>query len=174
MTTPRKLPKHGTVPRYRIELKQGTPCDKCRAANSLARRQYRAAAKKRSGPRILTLVPDTHPEHTNEVTAPTSDQSSKNDDTDPALGDMETAVKADLAEKSSTVAFHRSLEAMALTLAREVDSAESKASKASSIKQMYEVLKALRGEEGNGEQGTDALLELFNQPLPGMSTTDRD
>lgn len=86
---------------------------------------------------------------------------------------MEQAVLDDIRETQSRVPFHNSLEKMALALAREVDAGESKASKATAIRQLYEVLTKLRGEEGDGDgdSSTDALLEAINGPLvPGMPT----
>lgn len=90
---------------------------------------------------------------------------------------MENAVQQDIAETASTVPFHHSLETMAIALAREIDAPDSKASKSASTKQLYDVLKSLRGEEGDGgDQGAlKTFLDKLNVPLiPEMPTKVRN
>ena len=81
---------------------------------------------------------------------------------------MERAVASDLVEidESERVPFHRSLSALALQLAREVDGSTAATARASSSKQLFEVLKALRsGKEVDVSSALDIVLEDFGLPL---------
>jgi hypothetical protein len=86
---------------------------------------------------------------------------------------MELAVQQDIDETGSDVPFHHSLETMALALAREIDNPDSKASKSASTKQLYDVLKSLRGEgDADGDKGyLEAFIAEISVPLvPGLQT----
>lgn len=66
----RQPPAHGTVRRYRLELKDGTVCAMCRSANSKAKAEEREARKVRSAHPSLSIVPDPQSEPTVPPTAP--------------------------------------------------------------------------------------------------------
>ncbi|MEP6477838.1 MAG: hypothetical protein ABJB03_00475 [Rhodoglobus sp.] len=170
MVASKKIPAHGTVARYRIELRNKTVCEKCRAANSRARKVARDRAKKAAGTGHLTLVPDTQSEHT-----PPAADTQSTDDAEPEPGPMETAVVEDLAEITAAeqVPFHRSLSALALVLAREADVAQSATARGGASRQLFEVLKSLRTrKEGDGNTALDIVLSDFGDPLvpPGPAT----
>lgn len=70
-------PPHGTVRRYRIELKAGNPCERCRAANSQARAKQRANRRARDNRAGIHIVDGTQPgtqprAHTADDTRPTA------------------------------------------------------------------------------------------------------
>lgn len=63
-----QLPRHGTLRRYRLELKTDAgPCDRCKAANSKAKANERANRKARERRAQLSLVPDPQDEPTTEA-----------------------------------------------------------------------------------------------------------
>lgn len=57
MGTP-KLPAHGTVRRYRIELRDNEVCERCRAANTKAKAAERANRRARDNRADMHLVED--------------------------------------------------------------------------------------------------------------------
>lgn len=65
-----KLPRHGTLRRYKLELAEGQTCDKCRAANSRAKAQERANKKAREQRSGLHIVDDPPVDPTNDPTEP--------------------------------------------------------------------------------------------------------
>jgi len=63
-----KLPRHGTIRRYKLELAEGQTCEKCRAANSRAKAAERANKKAREQRAGLHIVPDPPSAPTDEPT----------------------------------------------------------------------------------------------------------
>lgn len=172
MTTGKKrttLPRHGTVARYRLELKTGKACDKCKAANSKARADYRQRAKKPPARPHLTIVPDTQTEDTPH-TADTAEPPAKgDDDKDPEPGPLEKALREDLATISEfeRVPFFNSLSAIATERAKEADKSESATARSAATRQLFEVLKSLRSKKEGENSGSalDIVLEDFGLPL---------
>lgn len=179
MTSRTKLPAHGTVQRYRLELKQKSagngkgPCDRCRAANSERAKHARTnaeASRRRAG---MGIVPDVTPEgHTDVAASDTLKSSGRR-----SIGTMEQAVEDDIDEidESMQVPFHRSLSALAMELAREIDEpATSATARRDARKQLFEVLRSLRTQkEGGDGSALTVLLEQagFGAPLvPGRSS----
>jgi hypothetical protein len=173
--TPRpKLPAHGTVQRYRAELadqkagKGKGPCDRCRAANSERAKTARvnAAAKARRAQMVI-VEPVTDSGQT-EVSQPAAKSTA---DRKRKIGVMETAVQADIDEidVSLQVPFHRSLTALAIELAQEIDEpATAAAARRDARKQLFEVLRSLRTQkEGDDGSALNVLLEQagFGVPL---------
>jgi hypothetical protein len=177
-------PKHGTVQRYRLELKERRagngpgPCDRCRAANSNRAKRSRAdaaALRRRAGFSIVDEVTEsvtsgvTQDDET-ENTADTSPAKSG----DPTPGPMEQAVEADIGEISTDmrVPFHRSLSVLALQIAREIDDTSSSASsRSANIRQLHDVLKSLRTKnEGDATGAVEAILGAagFGTPLVAL------
>lgn len=171
-----KLPAHGTARRYRLELKTGKACEKCRTAESRRRKDRRAEAARRAQHPGLHLVGDGRPNGQPLSTADIPLPMPGNDADEPAApGVMEKAVQDDILETASTVAFHHSLETMALILAKEIDAPESKATKGASTKQLWEVLKSLRGQEGTDDGSIEGVFGSFQGPvLSGMPAPVRN
>ena len=160
------LPAHGTVRRYRLELKDAGACEKCRAANSRAKATERANRKARDQRSHMAIVPDPQDAPTDVGTNDTAD-----DDAPPAPGEMEKAVTEDLDAivSAERVQFHRSLSALALQLAREVDGTTSAVARSAASRQLFEVLKSLRsGKDSDDPSALDLYLDEFGVPLvPG-------
>lgn len=68
-----KLPAHGTVRRYRLELRDGKVCDRCRAANTKAKATERANRRARDNRNEMHLVADPQADPTDE-SMPSSDE----------------------------------------------------------------------------------------------------
>ena len=171
-TKKRTEPKHGTNARYRA----GCRCEKCRSASARAKRLQRARAKQRGGNPMLTIVGDGQVSGQDDGRAEPSeanDDSAVDDSlgkTKPRLwiGPVEKAVTADVDELDSTVLMHRTLRAMAIALAREIDDMEGKGSKAALHNQLLDVVTKLRGDSDVEEEGDNALFAALSQPLvPG-------
>lgn len=176
MTSTPKPPAHGTVQRYRLELKQKSagkgkgPCDRCRAANSERAKLARTNAEANRRRAEMGIVPDVTSEgHTDPATTDTSKSSGRR-----SIGTMEQAVEDDIDEidESMQVPFHRSLSALAMELAREIDEpATSATARRDARKQLFEVLRSLRTQkEGGDGSALTVLLEQagFGAPLvPG-------
>lgn len=177
MTSHQNPPKHGTVQRYRLELrlkKSGKgkgPCDRCRSANADRVKAIRANAEATRRRSEMTIVPDVTPdEHTDvandEKPAPRGAQKNRR-----RKGDMEVAVEKDIADIDSglRVPFHRSLSVLALQLAREIDEPSTAANvKAQSSRQLFDVLKSLRTQkEGDDNSAVAVALQAsgFGTPL---------
>lgn len=169
-----KLPAHGTRARYRLELKAGPggkggkPCDRCKAANAKAVATARANRNAKIQRSKLSLVPDVVSEDTIPDTTEASDTSAPK-----PRNEMETAVRADLAEigTDEQVPFHRSLAALALRMAQEIDAAETPTARSSASRQLFEVLKSLRTrKEGDGNTALDIVLSDFGLPLVAGDT----
>lgn len=78
MGAPKKpLPRHGTIARYRLELraKKGT-CDRCRAANSQSRAGERSNKRAVDQRRTLHIVADPQSEPTEETPEPPTTRAS--------------------------------------------------------------------------------------------------
>lgn len=155
--------------------RHGCRCDRCRAANARARRLQRERKRAAAGNPRLTLVADT-PDGTHgdtpdaAVAEDATDRGRRGDLDGRYLGPVEDAVKNDIDELSSDVPMHRTLRAMALALAREIDDMDGKGSKAALHNQLLDVVTKLRG-DGDGEsEGDDALIAALSQPLvPGSA-----
>ena len=174
MTSRPKLPAHGTVQRYRLELKQkaagkiSAPCDRCRSANSERAKLARANAEAGRRRAEMSIVPDV----TNEGHTSTPEEST------PAkaggrrkIGTMEKAVEDDIndIDQALRVPFHRSLSALANELAREIDEpATSATARRDARKQLFEVLRSLRTQkEGDDNSAVAVALQAagFGVPL---------
>lgn len=177
MTQRPKLPPHGTVKRYRLELadkkvgKGKGPCDRCRSANSDRAKLARDNAAARARRSEMKLVPDVTSEghiedHTPDRSSTAGGRRKK--------GVMEVAVEEDIGEidPSLYVPFHRSLSALAIELAQEIDEpATAATTRRDARKQLFEVLRSLRTQkEGGDGSALNVLLEQagFGVPLvPG-------
>lgn len=89
----------------------------------------------------------------------------------PTLGDVEKAVADDLDELDSEGPMTRTLRAMALALAREIDQADTKTSKAALHNQLLDVVQRLRGDSEDGDTAGDDLLAALGTPLFVVSRT---
>lgn len=174
MTQRPKLPAHGTVQRYRLELadkKNGKgkgPCDRCRSANSERVKNARsnaAANARRAQMAIVDDVTETgHDEVSHPAATSTADRKRK-------IGTMEASVTADIEEIDPKlhVPFHRSLSALAIELAQEIDEpATAAAARRDARKQLFDVLRSLRTQkEGDDGSALNVLLEQagFGVPL---------
>lgn len=180
MTSRPKLPAHGTVQRYRLELaakKDGKgkgPCDRCRSANSERAKTARANAAARARRAQMSIVPDVtsdgHIEDDKPTRKSTAGRRRK-------IGTMEQSVQDDIDEidESLRVPFHRSLSALAIELAKEIDEpATTATARRDARKQLFEVLRSLRTQkEGDDGSALTVLLEQagFGTPVvPGRST----
>ena len=173
MTASKKPPAHGTVQRYRLELRDQRegkgkgPCDRCRKANNDRAKTSRANATARARRATMTIVGDVTPNG-----HPGGDDTGADTPADaaPAKGAMLTAVELDIAdiEQSMRVPFHRSLEALALASAREIDDPNTSATaRGSARKQLFEVLRSLRTtKEGDDDSAIDAALKAGGFGLP--------
>lgn len=173
MTAPRKPPAHGTVQRYRLELKDQKagkgkgPCDRCKRANSERAKASRSNATARARRATMAIVddvtPNGHADH-DDTSADTAAEPAA------AKGAMVTAVEQDIAEIDTNmrVPFHRSLEALALASAREIDDPTTSATaRGSARKQLFEVLRSLRTtKEGDDDSAIDAALKANGFGLP--------
>lgn len=180
MTSRPKLPAHGTVQRYRLELadkkagKGKGPCDRCRSANSERAKTARVNASARARRAEMKVLPDvTSDGHTEDPPATPPSTGSKRR----KKGVMETAVEEDIGEidPSMHVPFHRSLSALAIELAQEIDEpATAATTRRDARKQLFEVLRSLRTQkEGDDGSALNVLLEQagFGVPLvPGRPT----
>jgi hypothetical protein len=173
VTASKKTPAHGTVQRYRLELKDQRegkgkgPCDRCRRANNDRAKASRANATARARRATMTIVDDVTPNGhigADDTGADTSAPPA------PEKGPMVTAVELDIAEieEAMRVPFHRSLEALALASAREIDDPNTSATaRGSARKQLFEVLRSLRTtKEGDDDSAVDAALKAGGFGLP--------
>lgn len=180
MTSRPKLPAHGTVQRYRLELadkkagKGKGPCDRCRSANSERAKAARVNAAAKARRSEMKILPDVTPTgHTEDPPAARPSTASKRR----KIGTMEESVQADIDEidPSLHVPFHRTLSALAIELAQEIDEpATAATTRRDARKQLFEVLRSLRTQkEGDDGSALNVLLEQagFGVPLvPGRST----
>lgn len=178
MTARKMTPRHGTVQRYRLELKlkrdgKGPgPCDRCRAANAERVKSIRTNAEATRRRSEMAIVPDvTAADHIDEhseseAPAPKGTQRGKRH-----KGQMELAVEEDIEEIDATlqVPFHRSLSVLAKQLAREIDEPSTPAAQRNqSSRQLFEVLKSLRTQkEGDDNSAVAVALQAsgFGTPL---------
>lgn len=91
-------------------------------------------------------------------------------------GPMEQAVETDLATVDpKDKPFFQTLRAAAVTLARELDSIDSKSSKAPLVKQLVDVVKEIKGQEGGAhDPALQLLADLGLDPAGFASAPDRD
>lgn len=177
MTSRQKPPRHGTVQRYRLELKLKRagkivgPCDRCRAANAERVKTVRANAEATRRRSEMSIVPDVTPsDHTDPDDAPEQPTSRRGQQNKKFVGAMETAVNADIDDIDSQlqVPFHRSLSVLARQLAREVDEPSTPANvRTQSSRQLFEVLKSLRTQkEGDDNSAVAIALQAAGFGLP--------
>ena len=168
-----KMPPHGTVARYRRELREGKACDRCRAANSKAKSLQRARAKQRGARPILSIVPDVQESPTDATTpAPETPSKRKPDGYKhvPDWGRMRKAVEEDLAIASTNAPFFKTYSDMARSLADEIDSVDSRTSKAPLVKQLVDVIDKLKGKDDAGAGSFLSLLDELGRPLVAAPT----
>lgn len=168
MTSP-KLPAHGTVQRYRLELKlkkEGRgkgACEKCRSANSARAREARTNAAAKARRATMAIVDDVTPSGHTEPDDTAGD-------TTRTPGEMEQSIAEDLdaIDVALRVPFHASLSTLALQLAREIDDTEtSPAQRRDARRQLFEVLKSLRTrKEGEDASALTVLLEQAGFEVP--------
>lgn len=185
MTRVTPVPKHGSLQRYRLELREQKagrgkrPCDRCKAANN--ERARTARANRTAGQRRakLSIVEDVTPAgHTEPPSRDTSvEDVNPREHTirDPSkrrrIGEMEKAVEEDIAEIDAgmQVPFHRSLSVLAIQLAREIDEPATPANtRSSASRQLFEVLRSLRTKkEGDDNSAVAVALQAsgFGTPL---------
>lgn len=176
-----KTPPHGTAARYRLELKTKTVCDRCRSANTRAkRRQRQQAQQKRSRP-LLSLVPDVQPERTNGTTdvvepadeTPRAQNGAEYHQVDPSTATVK-AFLADIASISPEVPFFHTLKQAGLVIARDIDDVNHSAAKGPLLKQLLDVVRELKGKgDGDGNSFDDFLADLLKPP-PVTAPPDRD
>jgi hypothetical protein len=168
-----KLPPHGTVRRYRRELREKKVCDRCRAANTKARSRERARAKQRGAHPILSLVPEPQ-ESTTPEPAATSPAPSKRKPDDyehvPAWGRTRKGLEEDLNTANHSAAFFNTYATAARALADEIDSVDSRTSKAPLVKQLVDVIDKLKGKEDGGADSFQSLLAQLGRPLVAAPT----
>lgn len=177
MTARQTPPKHGTVQRYRLELrlkkagKGKGPCDRCRSANAERVKSIRANAEANRRRAEMAIVPDVTPD--DHIDAPVDDQPGTPRGVQTGKrrkGSMEVAVEQDIAEIDTTlqVPFHRSLSVLALQLAREIDETSTPAAQRNqSSRQLFEVLKSLRTQkEGDDNSAVAVALQAAGFGLP--------
>jgi len=171
-TKKRSEPKHGSLGRYRA----GCRCEPCRSASARAKRLQRARAKQRSESPLLTIVgdgqpvghPDGQPGGQANSAAPPVDDSLPGGAGGLWIGPVQRAVTEDIDELNSEVPMHRTLRAMAIALAKEIDDMDGKGSKAALHNQLLDVVTKLRGDSDGEDEGDDALFAALSQPLvPG-------
>ncbi len=90
-----KIPRHGTEQRYRIELKAGNTCDRCKAAHRKVRQRERDRARDRGMRAVITLVPRPQSIPTDEPQEPAGPAQAGYRQV-PAYGTTEKAVRDDL------------------------------------------------------------------------------
>jgi hypothetical protein len=165
VTSRPKLPAHGTIQRYRLELKAKSdgkgkgPCDRCRSANSDRVKTARTNAAARARRSQMSIVPDVTPDdHIESDEAPKSGPQARR-----RIGAMERAVDADIKEIDSSlqVPFHRSLSVLARQLAKEIDEPSTPAvARSQSSRQLFEVLRSLRTQkEGDDNSAVAVALQ---------------
>lgn len=165
-TSKRPKPKHGTVTEYR----RGCRCDRCRSANTRARRLERARKAQRGENPPLTLVGDTPSSPQPDPTSTPHDEEAKPPQPRLWIGPVEQAVTDDIDELNSEVPMHRTLRAMAIALAKEIDDMDGKGSKAALHNQLLDVVTKLRGDSDGEDESDDALFAALSQPLvPGTA-----
>jgi hypothetical protein len=174
VSTTRKLPRHGTRARYRLEIKpgpngeKGIPCEPCKTANrkaAAAARASRAANKRRADMHIVDApsadtIPDTDP-----------DTPAAADDAKPEAGEMERAIEEGLAELDPTmrIPLQSAREVMVRQLAKDFDSLPAGAARQSVSKQLFEVMNSLRPEgSGDGNSAFDLYLEDLGSGPPSV------
>lgn len=170
MSSRQKLPPHGTPERYRIERKDGKTCDRCKAEMARLRREQRAnqaVATARSKIHALDPLSDDAVNDT-PIAEPARTSTARGRR---KVGTMEASVQADIDEIDPKlhVPFHRTLSALAIELAQEIDEpATAAAARRDARKQLFEVLRSLRTQkEGDDGSALTLLLEQagFGVPL---------
>lgn len=169
---PTKLPPHGTRQRYRIEIKpgpdgaRGTPCDRCKAANTQASRDQRANRKAAAARAKFTVIDG----ESNAADVDASTDASTPDKPPAEPGVMETAVRHDIDDIDAglRVPFHRTLAALAIATAQEIDDpATSATARNAARKQLFEVLRSLRTQkEGDDNDAVSVALEAIGFGVP--------
>lgn len=165
-----KLPAHGTVARYRRELREKKVCDRCRAANTKAKSRQRARAKQRGARPILSIVPDVQSRTTPEPTTALEKPTPTGYDRVPAWGRTRKAVEDDLKTADASAPFFSTLKNAALVLADEIDSVDGRTSKAPLVKQLVDVVRELKGKDEASGNSFQSLLAELGRPLVAAPT----
>jgi hypothetical protein len=171
-----KMPAHGTVARYRRELRDGNVCDRCRAANTKAKSRQRARAKQRGAHPVLSIVPDVQERTTAEPTEPMEpdEPSSKRKPDDyqhvPNWGRTRQGLESDLKTANRSAPFFNTYATAARALADEIDSVDSRTSKAPLVKQLVDVIDKLKGKDDGGANSFQSLLADLGRPLVAAPT----
>lgn len=168
MAQKRREPAHGLTARYR----RGCRCERCKAANSRTKRQQRERARLRAGDSHLHLVDDVQADPQTGTTGAAATERPPSH----LAGPMEEAVLSDLGTVDpKDKPFFQTLKAAAIALARELDAIDSKSSKAPLVKQIVDVVKEIKGQEGGAD---DPALKLFEDlgvdPSGFAAAKDRD
>lgn len=143
---------HGTLRRYRLELRDGgAPCEACKAANAAHARLTR---ENRIARNTLTLVSDE---------APTSKPPPPRDPP-PKIGPVERAARAEMALWDRETSFVQTLTATAVKLAREIDEASTQ-SAAIPARQLLEVIREMKKKGGPAGDTFDAFLRELSAPV---------
>jgi hypothetical protein len=175
--TPPATPPHGTVRRYRLELKLHkagdgpAPCDRCRGANSERAKTARVNRTAKVRRASLSIVDDVTPDGHTDVsqTSPPADPS-ESAGGEPQPGAMEVAVDADIEALDPTlrVPFFGTLTALARAAARAIDSPDTPtAARTAASKQLFELLQSLiPRKEGDDTSAVALLLEAHQFGVP--------
>lgn len=148
--------KPGTMAAYR----KGCRCDLCKAANT-----RRVQAQRRRPEPVLTApVVELFPGAQQRAQEPPSDASTAAPADGGRWGDMETAVRADLANlENLDIPGGATFKASALALARELDDLDSRSSKAPLVKQLMDVMSALTKKEAGDDNPLGFLSDLADE-----------
>ncbi|MBQ9918028.1 MAG: hypothetical protein IJO71_12625 [Microbacterium sp.] len=154
--------KPGTMAAYR----KGCRCELCKAANT---RRVRAQ-RSRSTSTLTAPVVQLFPGAQERAQDPPVDASTSPGPDDGPYGDMEAAVRKDLAAlESLDIPGGATFRASAITLAKELDDLDSRASKAPLVKQLMDVMSALTKKEAGSDDPLVFLSGLAEEfPTPTL------
>jgi len=154
----------GTMAAYR----KGCRCDLCKAANT--RRVQRQ--RKRPEPVLTAPVVELFPGAQQRAQNPTPDAGTSTDQAPGQWGDMETAVRKDLGSlENLSIPGAATFRASAITLAKELDDLDSRASKAPLVKQLMDVMSVLTKKEAGDDDPLGFLASLADE-FPGTPVRD--
>lgn len=148
--------KPGTMAAYR----KGCRCELCKAANTRRVRAQRRRPEEPSAAPVVELFPGAQ----TRAQTPPVDASTSPPVDDKPWGDMERAVRGDLASlENLNIPGGATFRASALTLARELDDLDSRSSKAPLVKQLMDVMSVLTKKEGGDDDPLGFLSSLSDE-----------
>lgn len=156
--------KPGTMAAYR----KGCRCDLCKAANTRRVQRQRARPEATLTAPVVELFPGAQ----QRAQETPSDAGTSTDKPAGKWGDMETAVRGDLAAlEDLDIPGGATFRASAITLAKELDDLDSRASKAPLVRQLMDVMSALTRKEAGGDNPL-AFLGDFDSEFPTAPVWD--